>query len=203
MSRRDVFRRLSRQGQVAAARAWTAGEAEAPGQRGPGRDRRRVIKALSALPEAGEDRGAGVILDDGGFAHLSVSDACTACGVCARACPTGALRFEQVVGVEDKARFTLRLAPAECIGCGACQAVCAPSAISLSAAPSFAQVFGAAVPVTLAAGSLVRCHRCRAFMAERPGQRLCVVCAGRNSKLSSPNMPPAVRALLEKRGLRP
>jgi ferredoxin len=202
MSRRDVFRRLSRQGQVAAARAWAAGEAAAPGQRGPGRDRRRVTKALAAIPASPDPESGAVSLAGYDFARLEVTDACTACGVCERACPTAALRFERLDVRQAEPRFALRLAPAECTGCAACQAVCAPGAIRLSADPTFDQVFSAAEPVTLAAGPLARCIRCNAFMAARPGQRVCAVCAGHNNKTIAPQIPPAVRALLEARGLR-
>jgi ferredoxin len=202
MSRRDVFRRLSRQGQVAAARAWAAGEAVASGQRGPGRDRRRAIQALAALPAPADLQAGTVSLAGLGFAHLEVSDACTACGVCERACPTAALRFERLDERRPEARFTLRFAPAACTGCGACQSVCAPGAIRLSLEPTFDQVFGPAEPVTLAAGPLARCIRCNALMAARPGQRVCAVCAGHNNKTIAPQIPPAVRALLEARGLR-
>jgi ferredoxin len=202
MSRRDVFRRLSRQGQVAAARAWAAGESAARGQRGPGRDRRRAIQAIAALPASPAPESGAVSLAGFGFARLEVSDACTACGVCERVCPTAALRFERLDAKQPEPRFTLRLAPAECTGCGACQTVCAPGAIHLSPEPTFDQVFGAAELVTLAAGPLARCVRCNALMAAHPGQRVCAVCAGHNNKTITPQIPPAVRALLEARGLR-
>lgn len=202
LSRRDLFRRLSRQSQVAAARAWAAGEAHIPGERGPGRDRRRIIRAIAALPvPTPPAEQPGDLLLDGDFAQLAISDACTACGVCARACPTGALRFEHSP-VDGEERFALRLAPAECFGCGACVAVCAPAAIGLARPAAFAQVFCAPEPVTLASGRLARCQRCRALMAARPDQQLCDICAGGANKLASPHMPAVVRAALEARGLR-
>lgn len=69
------------------------------------------------------------------FADVNVdTDACSACGLCARFCPTGALSF-----VTDAESFVLSFRSAICIDCGICAAACPEDAVSfgsqLAAAP--------------------------------------------------------------------
>jgi ferredoxin len=107
------------------------------------------------------------------WAMLTASAACTACGVCARACPTGALRFDR----DASLRFALNFIPRSCVGCEACVHVCFPAALTVDHAPAFQPVFGDPAVYTLAAGELGECPRCHAPMAVRPGETLCSVCA--------------------------
>ena len=76
--------------QMAAARALNANQ---PEQAGPhlGRDRRRINEAIKRM--APLERKQPLDLGALDYANLDVSAACTACGVCGRACPTGALSF--------------------------------------------------------------------------------------------------------------
>jgi formate hydrogenlyase subunit 6/NADH:ubiquinone oxidoreductase subunit I len=52
---------------------------------------------------------------------------CTACGLCAKFCPTGALRFQS-----DETRFALDFIPAACVDCGICAKACPTQAVSLT-----------------------------------------------------------------------
>lgn len=172
LSRRDLFRLASRRGQTMIARAVTQEEGTAPHR--PARERQRVLNAVAHLPpwpeQAGELAAAGP-----GFANVSISEDCTACGVCARACPTGALQFPH----EEAPRYQLTFTAPACIGCEMCAHVCAPGALSVEPEPSIQQVFGPQSSVLLRQGDLVRCERCRAWFAARPDVRLCPTCAFR------------------------
>ncbi len=62
------------------------------------------------------------------FFRLRVSESCTLCGVCVRACRFDALRLEE--GEEYKLLFR----HGDCVGCGDCVAVCPEGAVRLEAA---------------------------------------------------------------------
>jgi ferredoxin len=173
LSRRDLFRLASRRGQTMIARAVTQEDGTAA--RRPARERQRVLNAIAHLPPRSEQAGEFVSTGPG-FANVNISEDCTACGVCARACPTGALQFHQAEGT----RYRLEFTASACIGCQICAHVCAPGALTVEPQPSFQQVFGPTAPVELRQGELVRCEKCRAWFAARPGARLCPACTFRN-----------------------
>jgi ferredoxin len=181
LSRRDLFRLASRQGQVAVARSMEK-HPDKPGKR-PARARQRLLNALQHLDGPAD---ASASLAGLGFASLSVSEACTACQVCARACPTGALTFEQT----DSTHYSLAYDPRLCTGCMVCAHVCAPDAIVIDSSPHISSVFG--VPptgVTLSTGELTRCQRCNTPIAARPGVTLCPICEMRRKNPFGSIMP--------------
>ncbi len=196
LSRRDLWRQLSRQGRAAVGRAWPADKASPP-VRTPGHDRRRVIQAMAQLgsltggplPAAVGESSSPSGCPGPGWATLAASTACTACGACARVCPTGALRLDHAA----PDRFALNFIPRSCVGCEACVHVCAPAALTVDHAPAFQQVFGAAAVNTLCAGELGQCERCHAPMAVRPGETLCTVCAQRQLNPFGSHLPPGLR----------
>lgn len=171
LSRRDLFRLASRRGQIVIARA-AAQEGGSAAHR-PSQERQRLMNAVAHLPAEQQPASEPRSLPVGpGFASVSISEECTACGVCARACPTGALQFVQ----EENAGYRLTFAPHACIGCEICAHVCAPAAVTVEPRPTFGYVFGRTEPITLRTGGLARCERCRAPFAARPGARLCPTC---------------------------
>jgi ferredoxin len=186
LSRRDLFRLAARQGQVAIGRAIENGHTTL--ELRPGRDRLRTLGAVAHFPDFTKTTASLVGMD---FAWLSVIEACTACGVCGRACPTGALCFEKS---EDETTYTLTFLARKCIGCEICIHVCAPEALSLNHEPTFAQVFDVE-RVTLRAGELVRCGRCRALIAARPGVQLCPACEYRRTHPFGSGFPPGAKPI--------
>jgi ferredoxin len=181
MSRRDLFRMVARQGQVAMARAMENGVASTA--RTPGRDRLRLLSAVSHLPES---QPTQIELDGFDFATLTISDSCTACGACAKACPTRALKFEKN---DEEMTFSISFSAKNCIGCDMCDHVCMPDAISLNYAPTFEEVFGAKEALMAASGSLVRCERCKSLMAKRDDAALCPLCEYRRTHPFGSVMP--------------
>jgi len=200
LSRRDVWRQLARQGRTAVAQAWPVTEkAGTPAARKPGLDRRRINQAMGRLGDLsprppslngkGEQENStasliGTVEQGGvrpaiggalgpGWLNLTASAACSACGVCARACRTGALRLDR----DAANHYSLRFIPRSCVGCDACLHVCLPGALTADHAPAIDLVYGPAAVFTLAAGELVQCERCHAPMAARPGEKLCAACA--------------------------
>jgi len=183
LSRRDLFRMMAKQGQVALARAMENGVTAS--KRQPGRDRLRLLSAVSHLPEL--DSSAG--LNELNFATLTISQACTACGTCGRACPTEALRFEKN---DEAMTYRLTFSAQNCIGCDLCEHVCLPDAISLNHAPIFEEVFGVKEAQVVESGSLVRCDRCKSLMAARDGMKLCPLCEYRRAHPFGSMMPKKV-----------
>jgi Fe-S-cluster-containing hydrogenase component 2 len=173
VSRRDFFRMALQPTKVSAARAIDNGEAILPRQ--PGRDRARKLKAALAL---GEPLERAAVLPKSDFARLVVSDACTACGVCARVCPTQAIGL---VMDETKKRFNLVFKAQNCVDCGFCARACTPKAIQMNGLPAFEQVFRTQASVTVQAGDLVRCERCNTLIAAKPDTHLCPLCQFRQA----------------------
>ena len=182
LSRRDLFRMLVRQGQLATADE-IEGEPARP-DRSPGRDRLRLLRAMSHLPLP--DIEASLDLGELGFAFVSISEACTACGACARGCPTDALQF---LTNEDTTAYALRFSARQCIGCDLCIGVCLPAAVSVDHAPAFWRVFSAET-VIVRGGALTRCQRCGAPMAERAGTDVCDLCEYRRANPFGSVLPP-------------
>ena len=183
VDRRDLWRRLAHESLAAPA------ELPRP-ERTPNPDRRRTAQALAQLSPAAAPQPSAVPLAGPHWATLAVSEACTACGVCARICPTRALRLDNPAPDQ----FALRLVARACIGCEACVHVCAPAAITVDHAPAAAQVFGEVAVQTLRSGALARCERCGAPMAVRPGQTLCEICAERQRNPFGSLRMPGIRS---------
>lgn len=82
---------------------------------------------------------------------------CSLCGVCAAACPVGALSFS-----EDASEATLAFNACRCDGCRACEAYCPERAITIKRELRV-ETFGELRP--LHRGKVVRCQRCGAQVA--------------------------------------
>jgi ferredoxin len=133
-------------------------------------ERARLLKVLVKLGQPQD-----VPLD---LPRVSVTGSdCTACGLCAKFCPTGALRFQS-----DDARFALDCIPAACIDCGICEKACPTHALTLSHdLPLQAFINLEAQP--LINGHLVPCTVCQKPTATQDGVAAkCEVCRTAPSK---------------------
>ena len=186
LSRRDIFQMALRQGRETLARAvdeW----ATTPAERQPGRDRLRMQNALKHMPVSQPIRPGSLKGMD--FAWVSVSEACTACGICARICPTSALQFGKYAG---ETAFQLTFQAAKCVGCDMCVHVCGPAAINIDHAPTAARIFSQE-NVIIRAGALIKCKKCGTPTVALPGVELCPPCEYRRTHPFGSMLPPGLK----------
>lgn len=104
--------------------------------------------------EAAQDHGAGSDEGISAAARLEVSDACTACGVCIRSCPSDALSF----AVEGDTTGLVH-APGRCEGELSCVSLCPVNAITTDGSWSLGRSVDAE-PVLLISMRSTECARC-------------------------------------------
>lgn len=95
-------------------------------------------------------------------------ESCTACQMCYRVCPTGALKSD---GKNSKIDFD----PFMCIKCHVCHDVCEPNAIALSDTYSLKQLYEPQA-VRLATFNPKKCDECGAYFDYREGDKTCRRC---------------------------
>lgn len=100
-----------------------------------------------------------------------VADGCTACEVCARACPTGALQI-----AESGVRWALNFQLSRCVACGLCLEACQPRVLRL--ADAIGNLPAAREAATLHALVKQRCCRCDRFFISPAPEEICPICAG-------------------------
>ncbi len=84
---------------------------------------------------------------------------CTACGLCARFCPTAALRLDTL---ED--RFAIGFWGSSCVDCGLCATACVEDAVSFGRTIQAAEIV-AGPPRRLVEGQITSCRDCGAQTA--------------------------------------
>jgi ferredoxin len=119
-------------------------------------ERKQLLKALSLLPPAEERALCPAPLGGQVFMRLKVDETCTACGICARVCPTGALQLDS-----DETAYSLTFLPGVCTGCRACLDLCEPEALYSSGVPSVAE-FLEPERYVVRTGQFQRCRKCGA-----------------------------------------
>lgn len=100
------------------------------------------------------------------------TDKCTACGLCTRMCPAGALL--RAPGPEGSGRFYMALLPHKCTGCGLCGVICPEGGIL---APSPFPLDDPERPI-LHVVAANPCSRCKEPVPVGSGSSLCARCRG-------------------------
>jgi formate hydrogenlyase subunit 6/NADH:ubiquinone oxidoreductase subunit I len=186
LSRRQLFTALSGGGRRLLSGSLLP-ETPPKGIKTPPPERQRLIAALKYSPSLIE-----VAPENLPFASLIADDQCSACGVCARVCPTGALAFR--ADRSDQYRLTFK--SAACTACGICINLCEPGALHRTGMPRLAELTAESV-VTLREGHLRRCERCGTKFDAPAGIRNCPVCEWRKRHPFG-SRPPAMSAKLTK-----
>jgi ferredoxin len=95
-------------------------------------------------------------------------DACTACQMCYRVCPTGAL-------TSDIKNSKIDFDPFMCIKCNICHDVCEPNAITLSTSYNVKEFFEPEVQ-NLIKFKVRRCDECNVIFSTNGPERMCYRC---------------------------
>ena len=95
-------------------------------------------------------------------------EACTACQMCYRVCPTGAL-------TSDIKNSKIDFDPFLCIKCSICHDVCEPDAITLSSSYNVKEFFEPTVQ-NLISFKVRRCDECNVIYSTNGTERLCYRC---------------------------
>jgi len=113
------------------------------------------------------------------YGNLTIADdRCCACELCARFCPSSALRFVSSTKTDDgPTHFVLEFAPTLCLDCNICTATCPEDAITmLDTVPAEALQHPTASP--LVSGELTPCQQCGTLTRIQPhaDAPLCYIC---------------------------
>jgi len=99
---------------------------------------------------------------------LMDKEACTACQMCYRVCPTGAL-------TSDIKNSKIDFDPFMCIKCNICHDVCEPNALTKSASYNIKEFFEPTVQ-SLIAFKVRRCNECNVVFSNNSKDKLCYRC---------------------------
>lgn len=167
MSRRGFFRRLI--GEVTGRVLIDSKDDRLP---------QRRQRLLAVLDKMQPPAPTSVVVATG-FGEVMVdADRCSACGLCAKFCPTSALAFTVIMDAQGHDHFDLRAHAARCVDCDVCTAACPESAITVEPAADLPAMIDRSSK-SVSSGPLVSCEVCAAPVAGSPGSsRRCFSCRG-------------------------
>jgi len=126
----------------------------------------------TALSRLGTAAALPNVVVDLPLGQVVVGDECTACGLCAKLCPTGALGV-----VQDEKWYTVDFRATRCLGeaCRLCRLICPVKAVTMSLRTPLADLLRE-VPTVMRSGELVPCSGCGAPTARRGDEAVCHAC---------------------------
>ena len=152
----------------------------------------RTNAAVAALLPAGSRAAA----DLPSAAVRLAARACTACGVCVRACPTDALSVRSLGGADGSPMITSLLQdPTGCDGCLRCVQMCPADVLTVTGTWGWDEVLARVdEPEVAPVASLTtaECRRCHARFPTTDAASLCPVCTYRRANPFSSALPPGV-----------
>lgn len=137
--------------------------------------RRHLRRALAKL---GEPAVAKVPAKSLPLAAVEIGEDCSACGLCARFCPTSALTF-----AADEAHFVLNFTALDCLDCAICSLICPEGTVTFADQVETHLLVDPS-PKPLLAGQLISCTRCGTLVAARGDEAPCFVCRRRPAGFS-------------------
>jgi|GEM_PF-618560 len=146
----------------------------------PSLERQRLIGVLQGSPQLWNQPVPPQI----GAARISADERCTACGVCARVCPTNALEFT----LDAPDVFQLRFSAGRCMDCGVCVQLCEPNALQRGSVHTLRDLIEPEM-VTLITLTLRACSKCGVKFASNDSARLCPICEFRRKNPFGSRMP--------------
>jgi Pyruvate/2-oxoacid:ferredoxin oxidoreductase delta subunit len=181
-SRRDLFGALRRAAAETIAEVAEGSVAKTPADSlAPHLPGQRALLA-AALPRLGQPRDG--LVDTAGLplSQVVVSTDCSACGLCAKLCPSGALAFRS-----DDTSYVLEFRALQCVGevCHICRLICLEQAVSLSLQANPAEMLQGG-PQVLRAGALAACGKCGKPAARQEGATLCHLCRWTQRRIDMP-----------------
>lgn len=170
MSRRGMFRRLI--GEVTGRLSVVATDDDGVPPR-----RRRLLQFLRGGPPPQAGGAAHLVPVDLGFGAVRVdTERCTACGLCARFCPTDALTAGYAFEPNGREMFDLQFRSASCVDCRVCPVACPEDAIVVEAGVDQAAVISG-TSRTVERRLVVACEICGLATAETAtAMRRCFSC---------------------------
>ncbi len=185
MSRRGLFSSMRRRTESAVQRGHEPVQPPLRRTRGPvlarlpqsvPASRRRLLERLRQvhLADHRTDMPAALVP----FADVLIGPSCSACGLCARYCPTGALSFvtaASAAGAPDS--FALWFQLGTCIDCGVCAVACPEDAVAFGTTIDPSRLTDPA-PTEVRSGTLTTCSSCKLPTAasEGPEHARCFSC---------------------------
>lgn len=189
ISRRGLFSSILNPEVVLKQKEIAAIDDDEPSEQLP-RERRRLLKALrllvNNLPEVADDVG----INNESFVQLIASDACNACGLCERVCPTDAIHL-----IKDDEEFMVTFEPHRCTNCQLCMGYCETGALQFYDIPSLQYVLDGST-VQLYTGQMKQCKRCKSHFAGSSDESLCPVCRFRRQSPYGVQLPDTILSQL-------
>ena len=167
MSRRGLFSSMRKRAEIAVQRGREIAPPPLRRTRGPvlarlpqsvPTSRHRLLERLRrASPGV---HSTDVLATQVPFADVVIGTSCSACGLCARYCPTGALSFVTTASPTDaRGSFTLSFQMSTCIDCGICATACPEDAVTFGATIDTRDI-NRPDPIELHRGKLTTCSSC-------------------------------------------